>query len=239
MSCSEDRIIAFLAGEMSDEDERRFDQHLLQCEDCWRAVQADRAARFALERLREPAPAGLQDRVALAVNLAAPEASPDKAAHPPLDLSVRKAMARPVVRLVAAAGLFIALAAGSFAWLAAKGGPADPPQVAAVAAMMSPGASPAKALKAGEHMVIAGQGLAVRAYVMDGKETIVATSARPFSVPHSSHVLSGTSPTAWMATEGRLSMYGVNRSGGKKSMFLVSMMPMAELPEVAAHLGLI
>ncbi len=79
MSCSEDRIIAFLAGELSDEDERRFDGHLLHCEDCWRAVQADRTARFALEKLREPAPAGLQDRMALAVSLAAPEVAPDKA----------------------------------------------------------------------------------------------------------------------------------------------------------------
>ena len=67
----------------------------------------------------------------------------------------------------------------------------------------------------------------------------MATSARPFSVPRSSHVLSGPSPKAWMATKGRLSMYGVNRPGGKQSMFLVSVMPMAELPEVAAHLGLI
>ena len=174
-----------------------------------------------------------------------PSASPRRRRRPIRSLArsstypVRQAMARPLVRLVAAAGVFIALAAGSFAWLETKGTPADPPQVAAVAAMMTPGSSPAKALRTGEHMVIAGQGLAVRAYVMDGKETIVATSARPFSVPHSSHVLSGASPTAWMATEGRLSMYGVNRPGGKQSMFLVSMMPMAELPGVAAHLGLI
>ena len=239
MTCSEDRVIAFLAGELSDEDERRFDQHLLQCEDCWRAVRADRAARFALEKLREPAPAGLQDRVALAIGLAASEASPGKGRQPPFARSVRHALARPVVRLVAAASLLIALAAGSLAWLEANGGPTDPPQVAAVAAMMTPGSSPAKGLRAGEHMVIAGQKVAVRAYVMGGKETIVATSARPFSVPHSSHVLSGASPVAWMATKGQLSMYGVNRPGGKQSMFLVSVMPMAELPEVAAHLGLI
>jgi hypothetical protein len=238
VSCCEDRV-AFLAGDLPAEDERRFDGHLLQCEDCWRAVQADRMARFALEKLREPAPAGLKDRVALAISLAAPQALPDKAARRPLALWVRQAMARPVVRLVAAAGVLIVLAAGSFGWLETKGGPADPPQVAAVAAMMTPGSSPAHALRAGEHMVIAGQELAVRAYVTDGKETIVATSTRPFSVPHSSHVLSGASPTAWMATEGRLSMYGVNRPGGKRSMFLVSIMPMAELPEVAAHLGLI
>ncbi len=105
--------------------------------------------------------------------------------------------------------------------------------------MMTPGSPPAKALRAGEHMVIAGQELAVRAYVTNGRETIVATSARPFSVPRSSHVLSGPSPRAWMATKGHLSMYGVNRPGGRQSMFLVSPMPMAELPEVAAHLGLI
>jgi anti-sigma factor RsiW len=237
MTCSEDGVIAFLAGELSDEDERRFDEHLIHCEDCWRAVHADRAARFALEKLREPAPAGLQDRVALAVSLAASEVPQGKAPRRPFALSVRQA--RPVVRLVAAASLVIALAAGSFAWLEAKGAPADPPQVAAVAAMMTPASSPAKALRSGEQMVIAGQDVAVRAYVMDGKETIVATSARPFSVPHSSHVLSGTSPTAWMATKGRLSMYGVNRPGGTQSMFLVSVMPMADLPEVAAHLGLI
>jgi hypothetical protein len=156
-----------------------------------------------------------------------------------LALLPRRAVERPLGRLVAAASLLVVLAAGTFAWAETKSQPADPPQVAAVAAMITPGSSPAKALQAGEHMVIAGQALAVRAYVMDGHETIVATSARPFSVPRSSHVLSGPSPKAWMATKGRLAMYGVNRPGGKQSMFLVSVMPMAELPGVAAHLGLI
>jgi hypothetical protein len=223
---------------LSDADERSFDEHLLQCEECWRAVQADRAARFALEKLREPAPAGLHDRVALGVTIAAADA-PTPKPHPRRPFDVRRTVERPLVRLLAAASVLIVLAAGTFAWLEARGQPAEPPQVAAVAAMMTPGSSPAKALRAGEHMVIAGQALAVRAYVMDGSETIVATSARPFFVPRSSHVLSGPAPKAWMATKGRLSMYGVNRPGGKQSMFLVSVMPMAELPEVAAHLGLI
>ena len=238
MSCNEDRVVAFLAGELSDDGEGRFDEHLLQCEECWRAIQADRAARFALEKLRQPAPAGLHDRVALAVTIAAADA-PRREAAPRRLFAVRRAVERPLVRLVAAASALIVLAAGTFAWLEAKGQPAEPPQVAAVAAMMTPGSSPAKPLRAGEHVVIAGQELAVRAYVMDGHETIVATSARPFSVPRSSHVLSGPLPKAWMATKGRLSMYGVNRTGGKQSMFLISVMPMAELPEVAAHLGLI
>ena len=75
MTCPEERLVAFLAGELAPEEERRFDEHLFGCEQCWRAVQADRAARLALEQLRQPAPAGLQGRVAASVALAATEAS--------------------------------------------------------------------------------------------------------------------------------------------------------------------
>ncbi len=75
LTCPEQRVVDFLAGELSDEDERRFDDHLLVCEQCWRAVRADRVARLALEQLRQPAPAGLQDRVTLSVAIAADEAS--------------------------------------------------------------------------------------------------------------------------------------------------------------------
>ena len=65
MTCPEERLVAFLAGELSSEEERRFHEHLLGCEQCWRAVQADQAARHALEQLSQPAPAGLQGRVVL------------------------------------------------------------------------------------------------------------------------------------------------------------------------------
>ena len=109
MTCPETRIVAFLAGELSNEEERRFDRHLLSCEQCWRAVQADRAAHFALDQLREPAPAGLHDRVTLAVALAAAEASPG---HRPwrrqlAAARLRATFARPRLRLVAAASLVV------------------------------------------------------------------------------------------------------------------------------------
>jgi hypothetical protein len=79
----------------------------------------------------------------------------------------------------------------------------------------------------------------VRAYQLEGTEELVATSARPFPVPAASHLLPGSSSQAWMATKGRLSMYGVNRRGGSQSMFLVAAMPMAEMPQLAARLDLI
>src|SRR5712691_2127847 len=67
-----DRLLAaFLAGDLDPVDARRWDEHLLECERCWRAVREDRAGRQAAELLRRPAPAGLGDRVRFAVELAA------------------------------------------------------------------------------------------------------------------------------------------------------------------------
>jgi anti-sigma factor RsiW len=247
VTCPEELLVAFLAGELSTGEERRFDEHLLGCEQCWRAVQADRTARLALEQLRQPAPVGLQGRVAASVALAATEApqGPVLLGRHPVGghlapSLLRRAATRPHARLVAAACLLVVVAGGSFGWIAASRRAApEPAQVAAVVAMLTPGSAPTTALRAGEHFVIAGQHLVVRAYQLEGTEEIVATSARPFPVPSTSHRLSGSSSQAWMATKGRLSMYGVNRRGGGESMFVVAAMPMAEMPQMAARLGLI
>lgn len=241
MTCPEERVIAFLAGELSDDEERKFDDHLLGCEQCWGAVRADRAAHLALERLRQPAPAGLQSRVTLSVALAATEAEGRTRAagrRRPRRLAVRGGD-RPLARLAAAA-LVVVVAAVGLGWLATDHRSApDPPQVAAVVAMITPGTPPTTELQAGEHFVIAGQRLMVRAYHVEGTEELVATSAQPFPVPGASHLLSGSAAHAWMATKGRLSMYGVNRRRGAESMFLVAAMPMAEMPQMAARLNLI
>src|SRR5690349_7250627 len=69
---SHDRMLAgFLAGELDPAGARRWDEHLLECERCWRAVREDRAGRQAAAVLRQPAPPGLADRVAFAVEVAA------------------------------------------------------------------------------------------------------------------------------------------------------------------------
>jgi hypothetical protein len=236
-------VIAFLAGELSPEEERRFDEHLLSCEQCWQAVKADQAARLALEKLRRPAPQGLQERVALAIALASRHEGDDIGGRhrPVVPLLGRWATARPRhPRLVAAACVVVVMAAGATGWaVAARPRPTDPAQVAAVVAMMTPGSPPTSTLRAGERFVIAGQSLMVRAYQLEGAEEIVATSARPFPMPTTSRLLPGSSSQAWMATKGRLSMYGVNRTGGGQSMFLVADMPMAQLPQLAARLDLI
>jgi hypothetical protein len=231
VTCPEERLVAFLAGELSAEDEREFDQHLLECESCWREVQADQMGRFAIERLREPAPNGLRDRISLAVSL---EES-DGALHRPRALQAHR---RSVHFL--AATLCVALAtSGALVGLLAGSSAADPPQVSAVVAMVTPGSHPSKALLAGEERVIDSQEITVRAYMVHGKEAIVATSMKPLPMPTSSHLLAGSSLRAWMANDGNLALYGVNRSAGHPSMFIVAAMPMAALPQVATLLHLI
>ena len=56
---SHDRLLAgFLAGELDSAEARRWDEHLLECEACWRAVREDLAGRQAAQVLRQPAPPG-------------------------------------------------------------------------------------------------------------------------------------------------------------------------------------
>jgi anti-sigma factor RsiW len=271
VTCPEDRLVAFLAGDLPADEERAFDRHLLGCEQCWQAVQADRAARAALRSLRQPAPSGLQDRVAMAVAAvpraadasAAPGPRPGPLARRLRPLGSRRATPTagpssggdrshggrrsgpgggrryPLPIQLTAAAVVVALAAAATGWLVAGGGGRRAPQVEAVVAMLTPGATPPAPLMAGEHLMISHQPVAVRAYEMHGEEAIVATSTQPFSLPSHSRLLAGASRQAWTATHGRLSIYGVNRPGGRQSMFLVANMPMAQLPVIAAELHLI
>lgn len=242
MRCDEGRITAFLHGELPDRQARAFDEHLLTCESCWRAVQEDRAGRLAIERLRSPAPLGLADRVSASIGLAAREPGGDvtvpgrRVAH-----QAGRAQVRMAIRVAVAAVAAVIVVAGSvLGWSAHDHQPADPPQIARVLAMDSAPAATSPALVAGEHFVFGGQPLTVRAYRVEGITTLVATSSSPFPMPASSHLVAGSSRRAWMATRGTLAIYGVNRpaGGGHESMFLVAAMPMARLPQVAAQLHL-
>src|SRR5215470_12359141 len=67
-----DRLLTtFLAGDLDPAEARRWDEHLLECEACWRAVREDRAGCQAAQVLRQPAPLGLADRGGFAVEVTA------------------------------------------------------------------------------------------------------------------------------------------------------------------------
>ena len=241
MSCDEGRLVAFLNGQLSDTEEHAFDEHLLICDECWQAVRDDRDGRRALDQLRQPAPDGLADRIAASIRLAG---TPDeREARPggrgPLH-RLHTVSGRPR-RLVGATVVVMALVGGTLGWMLEHQAGSDPPQIARVVAMMSPSVAAQPALQAGERFDFAGQALTVRSYRVEGDIVLVATSATPFPMPSGSHMPTSSSPSAWMASEGRFAMYGMNQPAGTdhESMFLVAAMPMAQLPQIAAQLHLI
>ena len=60
-----------LAGVTSGRARRRFEAHILECEDCWREVRLGSSGRRVAESGRELAPQPLRERVRAAVGLAA------------------------------------------------------------------------------------------------------------------------------------------------------------------------
>ncbi len=228
---------AFLAGDLDSADVRRWDEHLLECERCWRAVREDRSGRQAAGLLRQPAPAGLADRVAFAVELAAAGAT-----------SGRQARARGRLRwhwLAAAAALAAGLAVTLTVLLLPAGRAGVPAAVAAVARYaeaIAPTARPqapgtgqrATPVEVGRPvtMTAGGQRIVVRTWRLGRVEAVVAVSARPFPVPPGAQSASGGG-MAWSARLGRLGLYCVN---GRRPELVAAPVPAAELPGLVAQL---
>jgi len=235
-----DRLLAaFLAGDLDRAAAREWDEHLLECEQCWRAVREDRAGRQAAGLLRQPAPDGLADRVAFAVELAAVGAA---APHLP----------RRTVRLrrswLAATGAFAVGLAVTLLVLLVPGGrtgmPASVAAVARYAGTMPPPAHQA-GLATGNQaapvavghpvtMTAGGQHITVRTWRLRGTEVVVATSGQPFPMPPGAQGTSGGG-MAWVARAGKLSLYCVN---GRTSELVAAPVPAAELAALAARLPL-
>jgi anti-sigma factor RsiW len=230
-------LIAFLAGELGPAEARRWDEHLLECERCWRAVREDRAGRQMAELLRQPAPAGLADRVRFAVELAGTSAT---AARP------RRGVRRRWRRLAGAGA--VALGVVTAVVLLVPGGRAGmPAAVAAVARyaemvprpalLPGPGTGPRAApVAVGPPVTITagGQRIVVRTWRLGGTEAVVAVSGRPFPMPPGAQGMSGEG-MAWSARVGKLGLYCVN---GRSSELVAAPVPVAELAALAARLPL-
>jgi hypothetical protein len=241
--CSEDRLLSFMAGELSAGEAREFDEHLLGCEACWRSVRDDRAARLALTRLHEPAPAGLSDRIAMLIEMA-PDPSVDarraagssparggKSGSPPSAI-LRRRLLPAAIGAVAAAGL-------AFGLVVSTGSPSRmPAQVAAVAAIAEPMSSVSTAPDQ-RRITVDGETVRVRFFVVDHEVVTVATAREPFPMVSSPHLEGGSSSRSWLATVGDLGAFCMNRDRPGESMLVIAKMPAAELPAVAVRLHLI
>jgi hypothetical protein len=126
---------AYLGGQLALRQRERYQRHLLECEDCWREVQAARQGQALAESVREVAPQRLRERVRATV-----EATPASGGR-------RRRWSAPPTRLagrgrVLAAGLavvaLLALAAGGLGGLLGRPHPAHPAaQPAAIVAAVA------------------------------------------------------------------------------------------------------
>ncbi len=196
MHASDERLAAFLAGELDPGAARAVDEHLLECERCWQSVCAARLGRRAAERLRQPTPASLADRIQLAIELA-PNAAPARRSR------ARRgrwtAMAAATAALVGA----IVLAALLVPQHTAR---TDPPVISALvhlAAQPTPG-PPAEASPATTQL--GGQAVVLRRYPVDGGTAVVATSAQAFPTPPGAQTQPGSS-MAWTITRATVTVY--------------------------------
>lgn len=245
MTCSEVQLVAFLAGELSTEEARRFDEHLLACEECWRSVQDDRAARLALVRLREQAPVQLADRIALLIEMAPdPLAASGRAAGARrwgrrsvrrVELSHANRSRRWVSAAVGAVGA-VGLAVGLV--LATGSSPQMPAQVAAVAAIAGPMSSGSVA-PSERRIRVDGETMRLQFFLVDHVVVTVATARAPFPMVAPSELESGSTSRSWLATMGDMGAFCMNRGRSGESMLVLAKMPAAELPAVAVRLHLI
>jgi hypothetical protein len=238
-------LAGFLAGELDPVDARRWDEHLLECERCWRAVREDRVGRRAAQLLRQPAPPGLADRVAFAVEVAAARLPAAQRQARPGARSSRRARpgARPGWRLLAGAGGLAVAVTVTLLVLLLPGGHETgtvPPAVAAVAgyaraipAPAHPG-RPTTPVELGRPVTVTagGQRIVMRTWRLGGTEAVVAVSGRPFPMPAHAQGVSGRG-MAWSLRLGTLGLYCLN---GRTSELVAAPVPMSDLAVLAARL---
>jgi hypothetical protein len=243
-------LAGFLAGDLDPAEARRWDEHLLECEACWRAVREDLAGRQATQVLRRPAPPGLADRVAFAVEVAtaAQTAAPRRART--AAGSSRWARSGGWLRWpqLAGAGAVAVAVVVTLVVVLLPGGH----QVRGVPAAVAVVADYAQAVPQsarGQHHVsgggaapvqvghpaivtAGGQTVVLRTWRVGGTEAVVAVSSKPFPMPPRAQGVAGRG-MAWSARLGKLGLYCLN---GRTSELVAAPVPAAELAALAARL---
>jgi anti-sigma factor RsiW len=189
MHASDQRLAAYLAGELDRDAARGIDEHLLDCESCWQAICAARLGRRAAERLRQPAPTALADRIRLAI---------DVSARP----KPRRFRRRWAV-LATAAGALVAAAVTAALLVPGHATRHDPPVISALVRLAAQSAPPQLNPSSTR---LGGQDVELQRYPVAGNTVVVATSARAFPTPGDAQPQSGAA-MAWTITRDTITVY--------------------------------
>jgi anti-sigma factor RsiW len=215
MACSEQRVVAYLAGDLDPDAASSFERHLLSCEDCWTAVRDDRRGRELTEQLRELAPAGLRDRVRASVELSA-------GAH---RVTPRRRPWRTII--AAAAAVVVVAGGGAFVELHHGNDPAVVTDVLAMASRTTPAKPSAHTYD--------GQRVEISMLEMHGQPVVLARSDRTFPMPDNAMPLGTAHGEPWMAHRHDMTLLSL---GHPYHALLAGRMPPADLLAFARSLGL-
>jgi hypothetical protein len=188
MHSSDRRLAAYLAGELDLDTARGIDEHLLECETCWRAVCAARLGRRAAERLRQPAPAALADRIRLAIDVST---GPKR----------RRFRHKWAVLATAACALVAAVTAALLV-----PGHASRHDPAVISALVRLAAQPAAPQISPSSTRLGGQDVELQHYPVAGNTVVVASSTRAFPTPGDARPQSGAA-MAWTITRDTITVY--------------------------------
>lgn len=198
---------SYLGGAMSPRRVEAFEQHLMECEDCWREVTQGRAGRALVESARELAPAELRE-----------------------DLRATIAAYEPARRLrrgawLAVAAAFALVAGGASTFLVVRG-PRQPGAIAAAVSDFRTGRlpvagaprRPAPDLSAvGLVLSTSGAGevgsLPIDAYLYrdaEGRRVLLYLSDKPFPVAAGAHHAGGAD-APWTARDGEVELLCAQR----------------------------
>jgi hypothetical protein len=236
MICDEERLLAFLSDDVDETRRNEFDAHLLGCERCWTAVREDRRGRALAELLREPAPAGLADRIRLAAATVRPVPAP---AH-------RRRSQLVVGSVAASLVVVVALLLAAAPWRSAPAARSAAPSMTATAALVGlgqalpthvvgPRATTPRMLGRPMTMSIGSVSLQVTYYRVDDGEAVVAHSMQAFAMPSGGTAAAGG--RAWTAQVGGMSIYCLCGAGLPDAAIVAPMRPGA-VTELAAFLGM-
>jgi hypothetical protein len=230
MICDEERVLGFLFEDLDEGERATFDEHLLGCERCWTAVSEDRRGRALAEALREPAPAGLADRVRLAG---------DTRRRP---RSQGRSRERQVALLAGAAAVVAAVLVGVV--VAVVSGPTRVPSMDATMAAVRLGAAlpdhfagppmhHPEQMAPASTMTVGGVQLTVAYFRVEGGEALLAHSSQPFAMPAgATRIADGA---AWTAEMGGMAIYCDETV---PAAVVVTPMAAGAATELAAYLGM-
>jgi len=181
MAHDDPRVVPYLAGEFDAAGAEAFEGHLVDCDDCWRAVGTDRRGRALAESLRELAPPSLRDRVRMGVEADPPKTSPSRR---------RRGVGAVIAAAVTLVGAGVVASLGG-------GAPADP-----MAAIVEIAADP----PAFGSLVIDGQRVELTRDVLDGRVVTVGRSAAPVAMPAGARALGEEAGAPWVALRGSMTV---------------------------------